>query len=364
MRRRDFLVDISRAALAPFLSRTVTKSGDAWETLVADLEGKIPKMMEEASVPGLSIAIIKDAKLRWRKGFGVKDRDSKELVSEDTMFEAASMSKPVFAYAVMKLCERGVIDLDTPLTKYTSERFLEGDPRLELITARHVLSHTSGFQNWRSKKEPLAIHFTPGEKHLYSGEGYNYLQSVVSHVTGQPIEPYVKANLFVPFGMSSSGYVWTDSFARLMARPHDPDGRPLDNRKSTVTDVSRYGSAGALLTTPTDYTRFLIEVIEPKAGDAFRLTKGGIEEMLRPQVRVTANDEYSISWGLGWRIAKTRNGDFIGHGGDNPGFHSICEASVQRKAGYVIMTNGDNGQALINKLAPLVSARLYALSGG
>jgi CubicO group peptidase (beta-lactamase class C family) len=108
MRRRDFLVDSSRAALAPFLSRTVAKASDPWATLVADLERQIPKMMEEAKVPGLSIAIIKDAKLRWRKGFGAKDRVSKELVSEDTMFEAASMSKPVFAYAVMKLCERGV----------------------------------------------------------------------------------------------------------------------------------------------------------------------------------------------------------------------------------------------------------------
>jgi len=83
------------------------------------------------------------------------------------MFEAASMSKPLFAYAVMKLCEKGVMNLDTPLTKYTPERFLKGDPRLDFITARHVLSHTSGFQNWRSEKEALKIHFTPGEKYLY-----------------------------------------------------------------------------------------------------------------------------------------------------------------------------------------------------
>ena len=78
------------------------------------------------------------------------------------MFEAASMSKPVFAYVVMKLCETGVLNLDTPLTTYTADRFLQDDPRLDLITARHVLSHTSGFQNWRSEQEPLAIHFAPG----------------------------------------------------------------------------------------------------------------------------------------------------------------------------------------------------------
>src|SRR6202023_2071285 len=104
---------------------------------------RIPKLMDKAVVPGFSIVIIQDAKLLWRRGFGVKNSASKEPVDNDTVFEAASTSKPVFAYAVMKLVEKGVIDLDTPLTHYTSERFLKGDPRLDLVTARHVLSHTS-----------------------------------------------------------------------------------------------------------------------------------------------------------------------------------------------------------------------------
>jgi CubicO group peptidase (beta-lactamase class C family) len=132
----------------------------------------------------------------------------------------------------MKLCEKGVINLDTPLTKYTPQRFLEGDPRLELITARRVLSHTTGFQNWRSDKDPLKIHFAPGEKFSYPGEGYNYLQSVVTHLMGQPFETYMKSKLFVPFGMASSGYVWNDTSAKRMARPHDQSGKPTDNKKS------------------------------------------------------------------------------------------------------------------------------------
>ena len=304
--------------------------------------------MEEAKVPGLSIAIIKDAKLDWRRGFGVKDAASRKPVDDDTVFEAASMSKPVFAYAVMKLCERGVMDLDTPLTRYTSERFLDGDPRLDLITARHVLSHTSGFQNWRSKADPLAIHFTPGEKYLYSGEGYSYLQSVVAHVTGQPIEPYMRANLFTPFGMPSSGYLWNDTFQARMARPHDAKGRPTDNRKSTAADVARYGSSGALLTTPTDYARFVIEVIAPRPSDSFRLGKTSLEEMLRPQVKV--DDGYSSSWALGWKVLHTEKGDMISHGGDNPGFHCFTVASRERKAGFVIMTKGESGGRLLNRL--------------
>ncbi|HWN93506.1 MAG TPA: serine hydrolase domain-containing protein, partial [Methylomirabilota bacterium] len=106
--------------------------------------------MQESHVPGLSIAVIKDARIAWRGAFGVKDVESREPVDRDTMFEAASMSKPVFAYVVMKLCEKGVVNLDTPLTRYTPERFVPDDPRLDLITARHVLSHTSGLPNWRS----------------------------------------------------------------------------------------------------------------------------------------------------------------------------------------------------------------------
>jgi len=90
-------------------------------------------------------------------------------VGSDTVFEAASTSKPVFAYAVMKLCERGLMDLGAPLTLYTAERFVPNDPRLDLITARRVLSHTTGLPNWRSADDPLVISFTPGERWSYSG---------------------------------------------------------------------------------------------------------------------------------------------------------------------------------------------------
>jgi CubicO group peptidase (beta-lactamase class C family) len=317
--------------------------------------------MEEALVPGLSIALIKDAKFIWRRGFGVKNVASKEPVDNDTVFEAASTSKPVFAYAVLKLCERGIMDLDTPLTKYTSERFLEDDPRLDLITARHVLSHTSGFPNFRSGKAPLAIHFKPGEKWSYSGEGYSYLQSVVTHLVGGRINPkdcarfeadvevcamepsidtFMKANVLVPFGMTASGYFWNDDIKTHMAHGHDEKERPLEgSRKPSGPAVARYGMVGGLCTTPTDYAKYLMEIIDPKPSDAFRLTKNSLSEMLRPQVKRNAES----SWALGWEINHTENGDFIRHGGGNPGFQCFVAASVERKSGYAIMTNSENG---------------------
>lgn len=305
--------------------------------------------MVEGSVPGLGIGIIDDARLAWRRGFGVKDAAAKEPVDDDTMFEAASMSKPVFAYVVMKLCETGVMNLDTPLIRYKGDRFLEGDPRLELITARHVLSHTSGFQNWRSEKEPLAIHFAPGEKFLYSGEGYNYLQTVVTHLLGSPFETYMKARLFVPLGMASSGYVWSDAFGSQMARPHDAGGKPTDNKKSDPAAVARYGSAGALLTTPADFAKFMIEIIDPKPADAFRLNRASLHEMLRPHVKLEGG-RYPASWGLGWQIFHNGNRDFIYHGGDNEGFHCAAVASVEGRSGFVAMTNGEGGTTILKNL--------------
>lgn len=353
--RREFLLNSSLAtgSLLAFAkaANAASRSSVSWRAEVAVWEKRLPQLMAEFMIPGLSMALIKDARVVWRKGFGVKDATSKAAVTTDTMFEAGSMSKSVFAYTVMKLCEQGTIDLDAPLTKYTTEKFLEGDPRLDLITARRVLCHTTGFPNWRTDQEPLKINFTPGEKWSYSGEGYSYLQSVVARVTGESIEPYMRAHLFEPFGMRSSGYVWNDKLEKLMAHPHGVKGEPIKQNRATVEHVSRFGSAGELRTTPTDYAKFVIEVIDPKPPDAFRLKSDTVKEMLRPQVDIPVAPDYPFrsSWALGWQILHTDKGDLICHGGDNEGFHAMHVASVSRKSGFVVMTNGENGYNMISK---------------
>lgn len=383
MHRRDFVAWSGLAALGagllpltgcvqtqPKVFRTRNEAASE-HAFVAELETLIPKLMAEHRVPGVSMVIIRDAKVHWRRCFGMADSVSKVPVDHDTVFEAASVSKTVFAYAVLKLCERGVIGLDTPLTRYAAGSFLEGDPRMDLITARHVLAHTTGFQDWRSGADPLKIHFRPGERYGYSGEGYFYLQSVVTHLTGHldrtdcakyeadlevcatDIDTFLKANLLVPFGMTSSGYVWKDTFEKHAARPHDAEGRPLNKAKPKATDAARYASAGGLHTTPTDYARFLIEVINPKPGDAFRLNRESLKEMVRPQVKV----DDSHSWALGWEIYHGPKGDQILHGGNQTGFHAFAAASIERKSGVVIMTNGDSGWKLNNQVVELLMER-------
>jgi CubicO group peptidase (beta-lactamase class C family) len=354
-------------ALTPvFASAQSSTSAQQPSQLIADLEREIPQVMEKTRVPGLSIAVIRDAKLLWRRGFGVKHAGTSDRVDHDTVFEVGSVSKPVFAYAVMKLVEHGVLDLDTPLTRYSPLRILDDDPRLDLITARHVLSHTSGLPNWRSERNPLRIRFTPGQQYLYSGEGYNYLQNVVTYLTGHvdaahcapyeaglnvcatDFDSYMKTSLLVPFGMASSSYVWIDKYDRQAADPHDAEGRPLDRRKSNAIDAARYGAAGLLHTTTTDFVKFLIEIIAPRPSDRFRLHQQTIAEMIRPQIK--GGDSPTSSRALGWEVVHTDADDLLVHGGDSSGFHAFAAASPRRKTGYVFMMNGDGGLDLLKTL--------------
>jgi CubicO group peptidase (beta-lactamase class C family) len=375
MKRRVFLTEGGRAVLGlsllPFIPSAAGRASAAEspdnrqrKILFAALEEQLPGLMEEYKTPGVSLALITDGKFLWRKGFGVKSSATKEPVDTDTVFEMASVSKTVFAYAVLKLHEKRVLELDTPLTKYIPDRYLEADSRLDRITARHVLTHTTGFQNWRSDSEPLAIRFAPGEKFSYSGEGFSYLQSVVTHLTGRvdpalegtyeaglkiratDFDAYMKANLLAPFRMPSSGYLWNKALERHAAQPHDEQGKASPNRKYGPTDAARYGAAGGRLSTATEYARYLLEVIQPRRDDAFRLKRETLREMLRPHVKINE----TRSQALGWHVLHTEHDDFIQHGGGNPGFSCCVVASVKRKSGFVALTNADNGYKLIDRL--------------
>lgn len=315
------------------------------ESRIAEWKQGIPRWLRDAHLPGASIAIIDAGKLLWEGQFGLKDAGTGEPVRRDTVFAACSNTKPVFAYAVVKLCEKGVMDLDTPLTTYTSRRIVEGDPRLDLITARHVLTHTTGFPNWREWGKPLQIQFTPGTKRQYSGEGFSYLQSVVQEVTRQPFAEFMRVNVLDPFGMASSRIVWDDhAYARRLARRHDKDGTPIIAPPETETaaeaaeGLATYGAAAMLHTTAGDYARFLIEIVDPKPADAFRLNERSRRDYLRPQFK---NTEITSS-GLGWLIGQHGALTFFTHAGSAPGWQCESFASAGRKAGFVILTNGDN----------------------
>lgn len=378
MRRRDLFSVTGRAVVGmPLLSRATPVAG-VLQKAVADCREQIPAAMKELLVPGVAVAIIRDGKVQWRGAFGVADVLQSEPVTHDTIFQAGSMSKPVFAYAVMKLVERGVLQLDTPLAKYTRKRLIADDPRFDLITARHVLSHSTGLPNWRSSANPLRVNFTPGEKYGYSGEGYYYLQRIVTELTGREdrslcrggyeqdlevcatdISPYLRKLVLSPFRMHSSGYLASEQPGKRFAKGHDLKGQPVARGKAHPADAARYASAGGLLTTAGDYTNFLLEVIAPRSAGDSRLSRASLDEMLRPHTPVETTNDYRAEWALGWRVVTTRDGFFIGHGGDNPGSHCLCGGCPARKSGFVVMTNGDGGVKLIQRVVPAIQAGIY-----
>ncbi|MFY9551541.1 MAG: serine hydrolase [Thermoanaerobaculia bacterium] len=337
---------IAAALWARPLETKVTK-----DRLAASLDPLIPKLMKDGDVPGLSLAVVKDGRILWQHAYGVKDASTGAPVDDDTVFEAASLSKPVFAYAVLKLVDQGVLDLDTPVVKYLPGDYAD-DPRLRLITVRNVLSHTTGFPNWRQGRE-LNILFPPGERFSYSGEGFLYLQKAVERVTGETLDRVMKRLVFEPLRMTSSSYSWQERYEARKARGHDEIGTPLRMQRPPEA-----GSAGSLHTTTGDYARFLIAVL-----DGTGLQKKTWTETLRPQIHVdegcqncvakkpTGRLSKEIAWGLGWGLQETEDGTAIWHWGDNSsGFHCYVVGYPRERQGVVIFTNGLGGHGIIPEI--------------
>jgi len=164
-------------------------------------------------------------------------------------------------------------------------------------------------------------------------------------VCATDFDPYMKRTLLAPFGMTSSGYVWNDTFAKHAARPHVPDGKPHAKAKPTATDAARYASAGGLHTTAAEYAKFLMEIVNPRGSDAFRLNQKSLKEMVRPQVKLDPAEKIdgADSWALGWAIQERPTGNVIVHSGGQAGFRSLAMSSLEKKSGFIMLTNGDNG---------------------
>ena len=165
-------------------SQNRIKNFKAFEVPIDSINVFIKTRMDSLNIPGLSIAIINDSKVVYHQTFGYANLEEKMPVTNKTIFEGASMSKSIFAFFVMKYVEEGKLDLDKPLYEYLPYPDIEYDERYKKITARMVLSHRSGFPNWREngKDKKLKIKFEPGTEYEYSGEGYQYLALVLKHI--------------------------------------------------------------------------------------------------------------------------------------------------------------------------------------
>jgi CubicO group peptidase (beta-lactamase class C family) len=232
------------------------------------------------------------------------------------------LSKPIFAYIVLRLVDRGVIDLDKPLYTYGfSYDRIDKDPRSKLITARMVLDHTTGLPNWGGI--PLEFLFTPGEKFNYSGEGYVYLQGVVEHVTGKSLEELAQQEVVVPFKMEHSTFRWRPILANQLVK-----GK-LETDEPITWDFPYENPASSLLTTAHDYAKFMVALM-----DGVGLKKATFQQMWSPQVAVPQMGP-GISFGVGRGLEQIGASKCIYHGGNNVAFKGAAIACPEKRRGLV-----------------------------
>ncbi|MEN0003466.1 MAG: serine hydrolase [Bacteroidota bacterium] len=299
----------------------------------------IQQVIKEAYVPGISLSVIEQGELAFMEGFGTKSLDTGGAVDPYTIFAAASLSKPVFAYAVMQLVDAGQLDLDRPLYQYLPYPDAAEDERYQQITARMLLSHSGGFPNWR-RSRALSILFDPGTAFQYSGEGYVYLMKVVEKITGKDLNTFMQERVFTPLGMQRSSYVWEERFEDNYAIPHTKLYKTAGHRKP-----SKSNTAYSLQTCLHDFTLFMQALLEGK-----HLKPSTHQLMLRPQVEVETNELGTVSWGLGVGLQETDAGVSLWQWGDNGTFRCYMLAYPASKTALVYFTNSAMGQSICGSL--------------
>jgi len=309
----------------------------------------VPELLEEYAVPGASVAVLRKGEIELVLDFGVRRAGEAARVDEHTIFEAASLSKPVFAYGAHLLIQEGILDLDRPLSEYLDSPYVD-DPRLDRITARLVLSHSSGFPNWRPGRwsddpKPLLIEFDPGEKFQYSGEGYQYLQKVIEHLTGETLDRYLERAVLQPLGMTDSSFLWQERFEGNHASRHDGQGVP--GREWRPREAL---AVGTLNTTARDYARFLQALVADGKDSSKPLSSTSIERMLTPQSRI----DQSLGWALGWGTERRDNGTLFWQWGENDGIKTLVVGSRSTGTAVVVLTNGQWGHDVSRPIMELV----------
>lgn len=333
------------------------------EALVATLDDLVPRLLAEHQVPGLAVALIRDRQLVWSKGYGRRAAALPEAVDPDTVFEAASMSKPILALLAMQLVDAQALDLDRPLAADGLGVSVPDQPEKRQVTARMLLAHTAGYPNWRPGGEeragPLPLLFTPGSRFGYSGEGIYLMQQQVERISGQPLDRLAQQRLFQPLGLQHTDFGWTPQIASRLARGHGEQGVALPPSKYLHPHA-----AYTLYTSANDYARLLVEVLKAEQGKSALLSRAAARQMLQPQVLVTdrepllrpgAAQGQASHWGLGWALNSTAQGDIAHHSGANrTGFRSFSQFSAGRGSGLVILTNGAQGDELWKRLVATI----------
>src|SRR5262245_26411819 len=209
--RKQFVSDaaiVAASLLYPSARRRTNESLEELTNLPEHLYGLpdiVRQLMSRFRIPGLSLALVTDAPKIWAQGFGLKDSGANAPVNTATVFQSASLTKPVFAYAVLKLVDQKLLDLDQPLAPHLPAELLRKAPPLRSISARMLLSHTSGIAGTTSSPN---LDFMPGERLAYAPLGFQLLQIAVERITSQSLADFMRVQVLEPFGMHDSSFQW------------------------------------------------------------------------------------------------------------------------------------------------------------
>lgn len=305
-----------------------------------DLAASLEAWMPQARVPGVAIARIEHGQLAWTAVFG--ERAPGKRMTRETVFNVASLTKPVFAVMTLHLIAEGKLGLDSRLSDDWVDPDIADDPRRKLLTPRLALSHQTGFQNWRGH-DKLAFAFKPGAGHAYSGEGYEYLRRAIEHRTGASMTRLMQRTVLAQASMPHTSFGWRADTADHLAVGYGTGGSALPGYDLTDRGPN---AAANMMTTIGDYGRFAAWVSRG-AG----LPKPLFEQMTRDQSRQSHPAEH---FGLGWRIVHQRDHVVLAHDGRERGVRTQVLVSPATGEGLVILTSSDNGELLTRPLATLL----------
>lgn len=331
--------------------------------------------MRAHHVHGLSIAVIHDHRIAWTKGYGFADAESGKVVTDTTLFQAGSISKPVTAMAALRKIQDGKLTLDARINDVLkSWKLPENDlTRATPVTLRHLLSHTAGttvhgFPGYAAG-EPvptllqvldgvpaantpaIRVDLAPGTKFRYSGGGTTIVQQALIDLSGKPFSELLAETVLVPLGMDHSTYQQPLPPERVAfaAVGYDVDGAPIAGKRRVYPEMA----AAGLWTTPTDLARFALELALASSGKASRVLTQSTANLMLTKVAPTSNPDGSVA--LGVFVSRHQGAMYFGHDGADEGFQAMLLASAENGYGVAMMANSDDGIPLMKEVLDAVA---------
>jgi len=332
---------------------------------------ELAERMAYYHVPGVSIAVINDFQIEWAKGYGVLAADAADPVTAQTLFQAASLGKPVVAVAALHHVETGDLALDRDVNEYLRSWQLPDNEftAVEKVTLRRLLSHCAGvtvggFRGYArgeavpslqqildgerpANSSPIRVDMVPGTRQRYSGGGYMIVQQLLEDVVGQGLSNIMKNSVIEPWGMLAATFEspLPEHLRPSAASGHRADGSPIPGRWHTYPEM---GSGASMWATPSDLAQFAVHLMRSYVGQSDEVLSHEMAiQMLTPQID---------NRGLGPVLGNDGSDRYyFMHPGANDGFKSVMVAYPLRGQGVVIMTNGDNGDALWREILNGVS---------